>query len=39
MKVLRWLFSFLLGCAVGVVLHDALCRRSLPVEPFMYMTY
>jgi hypothetical protein len=39
MRVLKWVFSFLLGCAVGVVLHYALYRMSLPVEPFIYMAF
>jgi hypothetical protein len=39
MKWLRWLVSFLLGCAVGVILHYTLYRISLPVEPFIYMNF
>jgi hypothetical protein len=38
-RALRWLGSFLLGCAVGVALHYALYRMSLPVEPFIYMAF
>jgi hypothetical protein len=38
-RVLRWVGSFLLGCAVGAVLHYALYRMSLPVEPFIYMAF
>jgi hypothetical protein len=38
-KVLRWLASFALGCLVGVVLHYALYRMALPVEPFIYMAF
>jgi hypothetical protein len=33
--VIRWGFSFLLGCAVGVLFHDVLSRMSLPVESFI----
>lgn len=36
---LRWLISFLLGCAAGVIFHYALYRMSLPVEPFIYMNF
>jgi len=39
MRLWKWIFSFLLGCAVGVVLHYALYRMSLPVEPFIYMAF
>ena len=39
MKMLRWVLSFLLGCAVGVVLHYTLHRMSLPIEPFIYMAF
>jgi hypothetical protein len=38
-KIARWLVSFVLGCLVGVVLHYALYRMSLPVEPFIYMAF
>ena len=38
-KALRWLASFALGCLVGVVLHYALYRMALPVEPFIYMAF
>jgi hypothetical protein len=39
MKALRWLVSFLLGCAAGVIFHYALYRMSLPLEPFIYMAF
>jgi hypothetical protein len=39
MRVVKWFLSFLLGCAVGVVLHYTLYRMSLPVEPFIYMAF
>ncbi len=39
MKWARWLASFALGCAVGAVLHYALYRMSLPIEPFIYMAF
>jgi len=39
MKLLRQLVSFLLGCAVGAVLHYALYRMGLPIEPFIYMAF
>jgi hypothetical protein len=39
MKYLRWLWSFLLGCCVGVVFHYALYRMGLPVQPFIYMAF
>jgi hypothetical protein len=35
----RWLFSFLLGCAIGILFHYALYRMSLPIEPFIYMAF
>jgi len=39
MKVLRYLVSFLLGCLIGILFHYILYRMSLPVEPFIYMTF
>ena len=39
MKVLRWVFSFLLGCVIGIILHYTLYRMSLPIEPFIYMAF
>jgi hypothetical protein len=35
----RTLFSFLLGCLIGVLFHYALYRMSLPIEPFIYMAF
>ena len=39
MRYVRWLVSFLVGCAVGVVFHYALYRMGLPVQPFIYMAF
>jgi len=39
MKVLRVLCSFLIGCLVGLVLHYALYRISLPIQPFIYSAF
>ena len=39
MKVVYWLGSFLVGCAIGVVFHYVLYRMSLPLEPFIYMAF
>ena len=33
------LFSFLLGCLIGLLFHFVLYRMSLPVEPFIYMAF
>jgi hypothetical protein len=38
-KVARVLVSFLVGCLVGVVLHYALYRMSLPIQPFIYSAF
>jgi len=38
-RVLRLLLSLQIGFAVGVMLHYALYRMSLPVEPFIYMSF
>ena len=38
-KLLRIVFSFVVGCAIGVVLHYTLYRMGLPVEPFIYMAF
>ena len=35
----RWLWSFVLGCALGVLCHYILYRISLPVEPFIYTAF
>jgi hypothetical protein len=39
MTWLRWVVSFLLGCAIGVVFHYTLYRMGLPVQPFIYMAF
>jgi hypothetical protein len=39
MRYLRWAISFAVGCCVGVVLHYALYRMGLPVQPFIYMAF
>jgi hypothetical protein len=36
---IRWVFSFVLGCAIGIIFHYALYRMSLPIEPFIYMAF
>jgi hypothetical protein len=38
-RLLRIVASFLLGLAVGVVLHYALYRMGLPIQPFIYMAF
>jgi hypothetical protein len=38
-KVARVVVSFLVGCLVGVVLHYALYRMSLPIQPFIYSAF
>jgi hypothetical protein len=38
-RFVRRAFSFALGVAVAVVLHYALFRMTLPVEPFIYMAF
>ncbi len=35
----RWAFSFVVGCAAGVVFHYTLYRMGLPIEPFIYMAF
>jgi hypothetical protein len=37
--LLRAAFSFVLGLGVAAVLHYALFRMTLPVEPFIYMAF
>jgi hypothetical protein len=39
MNAVRILLSFLLGCLIGLILHYALYRMSLPVEPFIYQAF
>ena len=38
-RMLRILISLPLGFLIGAVLHYALFRMSLPVEPFIYMSF
>ena len=35
----RWLGSFLVGGLLGVLVHYALYRIGLPVEPFIYVAF
>ena len=35
----RMIASILVGCVVGVVLHYAMYRMSLPQQPFVYMKF
>jgi xanthosine utilization system XapX-like protein len=39
MKSLRWILSLVAGAMVGVILHYALYRIGLPVEPFIYLAF
>jgi hypothetical protein len=39
MRLTKCLISFVLGCLIGVILHYALHRMGLPVEPFIYMAF
>jgi hypothetical protein len=39
MRYARHVFSFLLGLVIAVILHYALFRMTLPVEPFIYMAF
>jgi hypothetical protein len=39
MKVLHLIPSFLAACLIGGLLHYALQRIFLPVEPFLNMTF
>jgi hypothetical protein len=38
-RLVRCTVSFVLGLGVAAVLHYALFRMSLPVEPFIYMAF
>jgi hypothetical protein len=38
-RLVRWLISFLLGCLIGLLFHYTLYRMSLPVQPFIYMSF
>ena len=35
----RWLVSFVVGGLLGVLVHYALYRVGLPVEPFIYVAF
>jgi hypothetical protein len=35
----RWLVSFLIGSLLGVLVHYALYRIGLPIEPFIYVAF
>ncbi len=39
MRYVRGALSFVLGLAVALILHYALFRMTLPVEPFIYMAF
>jgi hypothetical protein len=38
-RVVRWIASFLIGCVLGALFHYTLYRMSLPVQPFIYMSF
>jgi hypothetical protein len=38
-RLVKAAFSFALGLGVAAVLHYALFRMTLPVEPFIYMAF
>jgi len=35
----NWILSAMLGLAVGIILHLALYRIGLPVQPFIYQAF
>jgi hypothetical protein len=35
----RWILSAVLGLGVGVMLHFALYRIGLPIQPFIYQAF
>jgi hypothetical protein len=39
MSTRRKIVSFVVGCAIGVLLHYILYRMSLPLEPFIYVAF
>lgn len=39
MTLRRWVWSFLVGAVVGLVLHYTLYRMALPIEPFIYSAF
>lgn len=38
-KSMRIVASFVLGCAIGVLLHYVLYRMGMPIEPFIYLAF
>lgn len=38
-KATRFVLSLTIGLVIGVVIHHALYRMALPVEPFIYMAF
>ena len=38
-KAARIAVSFALGCLIGMILHYALYRMGMPIEPFIYMAF
>ena len=38
-RIMRFALSLVLGLVAGVVLHYALYRMGLPIEPFIYMAF
>ena len=39
MRAIKRITSFLIGCVVGILVHYALYRMGLPLEPFIYMAF
>ena len=39
LNTLRFVISILAGILIGVIVHYALYRISLPIEPFIYMAF
>jgi hypothetical protein len=37
--MVQWGLSFLIGCAIGTLLHYTLYRIGLPIEPFIYVAF
>jgi hypothetical protein len=38
-RVAVWCLRFAIGAAAGVILHYALYRMSMPLEPFIYQAF
>lgn len=38
-RILKTLFSLMIGLLIGVLLHYFLYRISLPVQPFIYLVF